>query len=656
MDINISTKQAVIDGVKIKTDPAGSKHVKLGNEALMYFMYEEQPILWQYVKPKLDRVLNESAGEIDFLDVGTGSGIFSLLIAKHFPKTKITAIDLNPRAIKTAKDNALNNDLNNIEFKLETYQRDSVPKESAKVIGIYPPYHLYPRDSEQSIPFHARGGSLGQREFIYQLTIADYHLAENGIIFFNMFCLGDKDGPNYLKYVPEIIADSSIEWTNILPRIKTIDFLNQLYPNCYRNFISKTAGRYAYLYFTDGIIRRDGKGEKKEIKHNLDLKGRNWHDRVLAHKAVADHDIKLEGNKMSQLVKLSKKEKDSFDRIAEVKLPDKIQQFTYNNKPLLGDVRQKWVDIDGIHIEMPDNYFTFNPDGTRPNDILFVYTPGEHVPDWDYSRQALMNAAKANPGKIFIDGGCGTGVKATLMGKYLDNLGLDNPILLVDPNQRAINATLANIKRNGNKKERYQTHHGFLRSALHLYQDQEIAGAYINPPYQARPDSVEIALHCDGGHDGLKVTRELLVDLMPYLANNGVIAVHTKSPAYNNKSGFETYPLIIEDIMKGKIIPKDKLGEYEIRFSRACPPMNMYDFYRIVYREQENDFAKQLAAKYPLIDMTLILITRKKNQKKVKLIEDNMPENPEKVEWGYKDGKMVDQGHILWHRLFVPKR
>lgn len=360
-------------------------------------------------------------------------------------------------------------------------------------------------------------------------------------------------------------------------------------------------------------------------------------------------------DEQNTLPKFSPEELQHFSQIAEVNFPEEIQVFEYNNKPLIGDVRTKFVNIDGVHIEMPDHYFTFNSDGTRPNDILFVYTPGEHVPDWDYSREALMEAAAKNPGKKFIDGGCGTGVKATLMGKYLDERHLDNPILLVDPNQRAIDTTLANIKRNGLNQGRYSTFRGFLHQALPEYQDEEIAGAYINPPYQARPEHVDIALHCDGGHDGLKVTRELLTDLMPYLADNGTIAVHTKSPAYKDKEGHETYPLILEDILTGKIIPKEQLGEYEIRFSRACPPMDLYEFYRIVYREHENEFARQLAEQYPLIDMTLLMITRRKGQQEVVVKEDPMPANPEGVEWGYKNGKMVDQGHILWHRLFVPK-
>jgi hypothetical protein len=344
-----------------------------------------------------------------------------------------------------------------------------------------------------------------------------------------------------------------------------------------------------------------------------------------------------------------------FEEIAEVPFPD-VQTRKYNGKPLIADVRANVTEIDGVKIETPDTYFTFNEDGTRPHNILFVYTPGEHVPDWDYSRSALLSAAKNNPGKMFIDGGCGTGVKACLMGKYLDELNLNNPILLVDPNIRAIETTLQNIEKNKIEQNRYSVHHGTLHSALAKFRQTEIAGAYINPPYQARPDNVSLALHCDGGSDGLKITRELLEDLLPYLSDNGTIAVHTKSPAYRNKQGFETYPLILEDLVEGRIVPKENMKEYEIRFSRACSPMSLYDFYRLVYREEENEFARELANKYPLIDMTLLLITRRKGQNKIKVIEDPIPQNPEGVEWGVKNGKMVEQGHVLWHRLFVPRK
>ena len=139
--------------------------------------------------------------------------------------------------------------------------------------------------------------------------------------------------------------------------------------------------------------------------------------------------------------------------------------------------------------------------------IFCLFIPqGEHVPDWDYTKNPLINAAEQNTDKIIIDGGCGT-----------------------------------------------------LRSALPKYQDQKIAGAYINPPYQARPEHANLALHCDGGHDGLKITRELLEDLIPYLANNGVIAVHTKSPAFKDKNGFAVWPLILDDLVEARIVPKDQI-------------------------------------------------------------------------------------------------
>ncbi len=344
-----------------------------------------------------------------------------------------------------------------------------------------------------------------------------------------------------------------------------------------------------------------------------------------------------------------------FDRMAGVPLPDRIEVFQYNGRQLIGDVRLKHVDIDGVCIESPDNYFTLNSDGTRPYDVLFGYTPGEHLPDWDYTREALLGAAALNPGRLIIDGGCGTGIKSVLMGKYLAERGLDNQILLVDPNARAIETSFGNIRLNNLNESRYLSHLGTLRSAVSRYRNQEIAAAYINPPYQAHPPHRPIVLHCDGGSDGLRITRELLEDLMPYMADRGVIAVHTKSPAFEQRRGFSVWPLILDNICEGKIVPNELLNEYEIRFSRSCPPMDLYEFYRLVYRNQENEFARNLADAYPLIDMTLMLLERRNGNTKVTVREDPAPANPEMVDWGYSNGRVVRPGHILWHRLFVPE-
>jgi release factor glutamine methyltransferase len=50
------------------------------------------------------------------LDLGTGSGVIGLALAKHFPKTKILAVDISQDALLIARRNAVRNKINNIRF------------------------------------------------------------------------------------------------------------------------------------------------------------------------------------------------------------------------------------------------------------------------------------------------------------------------------------------------------------------------------------------------------------------------------------------------------------------------------------------------------------------------------------------------------------
>ncbi len=274
-------------GITIKVDPIDRPREEESDNVMAMF-YEEQPFMWEFVKDEIEKKVAEDIGEIDFLDVGTGSGVWSILVAKNTGAKNIVAIDKSPRAVIEAKKNA---QLNGVDFKIqeEFYNMNSAPYRSAKVIGIYAPYHLYPKEIEMKIPQHARGGVDGQQIFKEELCTADYHLALNGSIVFNQMCLGKNGKPDFVNYIPQLIKDSSLSYTNIFPPMNTAEFLKGVYGDLYPEWQREISKEYPEVYYCDGIITRDGKKEIKEVEHNIDLKGRTWADRVELHKQIGLH-------------------------------------------------------------------------------------------------------------------------------------------------------------------------------------------------------------------------------------------------------------------------------------------------------------------------------------------------------------------------------
>ena len=57
-------------------------------------------------------------------DVGTGSGIIAISIAKHIPDAKIMATDISPKALQVAKRNAIKH---NVEHQIEFVECDLLP-------------------------------------------------------------------------------------------------------------------------------------------------------------------------------------------------------------------------------------------------------------------------------------------------------------------------------------------------------------------------------------------------------------------------------------------------------------------------------------------------------------------------------------------------
>ena len=277
-------------GIKLHVDPINRKRHE-ENDNVMAIFQEEQPFTWDFCQPYITEALETSKGACEFLDVGCGSGVFAILMAKHFPETSVIAIDKNPRAVEQARKNALLNEVV-IETRHEPYSVESFPEQSARVIGLYPPYHLYPEDIAWEIPQHARGGSDGQKEFKHQLTIAGKHLSPDGIIFFNQMCLGDAAGPGFLRYLPRIIPGSSLTYTEVFPRMRTVGFLRGVYGERHQKYVTETSNQSPWLYYTVGIIKNDGLEKLSAVSHERELFGRSWADRIALHQAIAAHEFK----------------------------------------------------------------------------------------------------------------------------------------------------------------------------------------------------------------------------------------------------------------------------------------------------------------------------------------------------------------------------
>jgi len=268
----------------LKTDPLGCIR---GTDNVMPIFPEEQPVTWLFAKEGIKGSLKESGGAVDFLDVGTGCGVFAILGALEF-RAGVVAIDRNIRAIGYARENAANFSVSeNIRFLHSQYLEGTAKERSVKVIALNPPYHIYPPDQEQCVSEHARGGSDGMGEFKNQLRLAGRHLAKDGMIFFNQMCLGKDGVPEFVGLIPKLVGSRvSLVYTEILQNIPTRAFLEGVYGAKYQYFTRSISGRYPEIFYTAGIIRNDKKGNIDRVGHSIDLKGRGWKDRIALHKKI----------------------------------------------------------------------------------------------------------------------------------------------------------------------------------------------------------------------------------------------------------------------------------------------------------------------------------------------------------------------------------
>ena len=83
--------------------------------------------------------LMQETNSYKLLELGTGSGVISIALAKENPNLEITAVDISLKALELANENALSHNINNIVFKKSNWF-ENITEQNFDFIISNPPY------------------------------------------------------------------------------------------------------------------------------------------------------------------------------------------------------------------------------------------------------------------------------------------------------------------------------------------------------------------------------------------------------------------------------------------------------------------------------------------------------------------------------------
>ena len=128
------------------------------------------------------------------LDIGTGSGCIAISLAKAFPESLVYALDISEEALKVARENAVNNDVNVSFIHNDILSLNNKIETKFDIIVSNPPYvrELEKAEMHNNVlewePHKALFVSDNNPLIFYRkiLEFAKTHLKENGEIWFEI--------------------------------------------------------------------------------------------------------------------------------------------------------------------------------------------------------------------------------------------------------------------------------------------------------------------------------------------------------------------------------------------------------------------------------------------------------------------------------------
>ncbi len=139
--------------------------------------------------------LKTSNSNLSLLDVGTGTGVIGISSAKSKKISKLTLLDINPKAVSLAKSNVKQNQELLRETTVKVLQSDlftNLPKEKYDIITFNPPY--LPNEKNAEILNEAFfGGWSGIEVTQIFLKRSLEYLSNDGVIFIVSSSLADMN-------------------------------------------------------------------------------------------------------------------------------------------------------------------------------------------------------------------------------------------------------------------------------------------------------------------------------------------------------------------------------------------------------------------------------------------------------------------------------
>ncbi len=157
----------------------------------------------------LDSRFRGNDGQVNVLDLGTGTGAIALAIAKHCPQAQVTAVDYSKAALLVAQENAQTLNIHNVSF-LHSDWFSALKGQRFDVIVSNPPYieaddfHLSQGDVRFEPLSALASGADGLDDIRKIIQHAPQYLKANGCLLF-------EHGYNQARAVANLLAEAGFQ-------------------------------------------------------------------------------------------------------------------------------------------------------------------------------------------------------------------------------------------------------------------------------------------------------------------------------------------------------------------------------------------------------------------------------------------------------------